>query len=109
MAKLAAKVRKATNKELSKAMEQGSFNQVPLGSIFDILKFNDVMPLQVSGKEWTGLLFGAEKKMRVKLGDAMAFDMDKMTYDAYTNAVLSLVWNKQPDETFLATAEIVDA
>jgi hypothetical protein len=93
--------RNKINKELNKLLKITYFTSIPLDEIFDVLKQNDIVPLQEDNTEWSGLLCGREGRMSLELGDVMSKykinDID--TYTPLDNTSLVVTWYYMGDNS----------
>ena len=88
----------------------GSYHdKIPLGSIFDILKNNGVMPIQEDGTYWSGMLIGGKECGEEGTKDQVALiDLAINVNGQYLPCKqgLSLSWCKMPSGKYEIVAYV---
>lgn len=97
--KLDAPRRKKINNELRILLKVTYFPSIPLDDIFNVLKQNNIVPLQEDYTEWSGLLCGREGRMYLELGDIMSAKKinGENVYIPLDNTSLVVTWHHMGD------------
>jgi hypothetical protein len=89
--------KRKVNNQLHHLMKPTYFDDIPLDSIFKLLKANGLVPIMEDGTEWEGMLIGASSHAMIELGylnQGTLGNNEIMTYVPIENAGLSISWHK---------------